>query len=399
MGAGGIPTPLGSDMSRAKFDFSGYDPAVMRKKREPSPDRPVITKVEEDMEIFMSDTRADPGAVDLDKRNAESAAAAREQAVKEIFSLPGAGTEEQGKVERVMEVQAFQTQIHEEAIDAKNAFKFFNEQEYRAVESEQSLLDLQVGGYASQDQALLFSSQFDTQTLPAIKLERLAVELNQLEAELRELEKTDIPSGFSDENDASNHINEVGYLRTEMHKILGSEAFSSLEGKSAIQSLLEKGTQASVSNALNELIEKKIVEYSASDEQEGGTFQIGELLELEFQPTGRIETSNAKMSADILAKFQLVDQTLDTCERQLGHWQPQNKFITLYQHLDELGDKVEALDTRTMDNIGNRAKELNKDLEDVVRRLQTMSDINYDKNKIDYLFALLESSLESESHV
>ena len=37
-----------------------------------------------------------------------------------------------------------------------------------------------------------------------------------------------------------------------------------------------------------------------------------------------------------------------------------------------------------MDNIGNRAKELNKDLEDVVRRLQTMSDINYDKNKDEY---------------
>lgn len=71
---------------------------------------------------------------------------------------------------------------------------------------------------------------------------------------------------------------------------------------------------------MNELIEKKIVEYSASDAQEGGTFQIGELLELEFQPTGRIETSNAKMSTDILAKFQLVDQTLDTCERQLGYW-------------------------------------------------------------------------------
>lgn len=60
---------------------------------------------------------------------------------------------------------------------------------------------------------------------------------------------------------------------------------------------------------------------------------------------------------------------------------------------------VEALDTRTMDNIGNRAKELNKDLEDIVRRLQTMSDINYDKNKIDYLFSLLESQMESESHV
>jgi hypothetical protein len=26
LGMGGIPTPLASDMSRAKFDFSGYDP-------------------------------------------------------------------------------------------------------------------------------------------------------------------------------------------------------------------------------------------------------------------------------------------------------------------------------------------------------------------------------------
>lgn len=87
MGAGGIPTPLGSDMSRAKFDFSGYDAAQFRKKKDPSPERPVITKVEDDMEIFMSDTRADPDAVDLDKRNAKSAAQAREQVVKEIFEV------------------------------------------------------------------------------------------------------------------------------------------------------------------------------------------------------------------------------------------------------------------------------------------------------------------------
>ena len=39
------------------------------------------------MEIFMSDTRADPDAVDLDKRNAKSAAQAREQVVKEIFEV------------------------------------------------------------------------------------------------------------------------------------------------------------------------------------------------------------------------------------------------------------------------------------------------------------------------
>ena len=107
------------------------------------------------------------------------------------------------------------------------------------------------------------------------------------------------------------------------------------------------------------------------------------------------------METDILDKFQLVDQALDTSERQLGYWKPENKFSTLYQHLDDLCDKVDELqnDTRTMDNIGNRAKELNKDLEDIVRRLQTMSDVNYDKNKIDYLFTLLESSLESEDHI
>jgi hypothetical protein len=55
-GAGGIPTPLGSDMSRAKFDFTGYDPAMMRKKKAPSPERKVVVKQEDDMEVFVTDT-------------------------------------------------------------------------------------------------------------------------------------------------------------------------------------------------------------------------------------------------------------------------------------------------------------------------------------------------------
>lgn len=73
--------------------------------------------------------------------------------------------------------------------------------------------------------------------------------------------------------------------------------------------------------------------------------------------------------------------------------------MTLYSHLDELCDKVEDLDTRTMDNIGSRAKELNKDLEDVTRNLQSMNDVNYDKNKIDFLYQMLEKAIESEDHV
>jgi len=52
-----------------------------------------------------------------------------------------------------------------------------------------------------------------------------------------------------------------------------------------------------------------------------------------------------------------------------------------------------------MDQIGNRAKDLNKELGEITRRLQSMNEINYDKNKIDFLFHLLERAIESEEHV
>ena len=71
----------------------------------------------------------------------------------------------------------------------------------------------------------------------------------------------------------------------------------------------------------------------------------------------------------------------------------------MYRKLDELGEQVEDLDSRTMDLIGNRAKELNRDLEDILRRLQTMDYINYEKNKIDFLYEILEKAMENEEHV
>lgn len=71
----------------------------------------------------------------------------------------------------------------------------------------------------------------------------------------------------------------------------------------------------------------------------------------------------------------------------------------MYRKLDELGEAVEDLDSRTMDMIGNRAKELNRDLEDILRRLQNMDYLNYDKNKIDYLYEILTKSMVNEEHV
>lgn len=69
MGMGGIATPLGSDMSMRKFDFSGYDPKAMRKKKPPSPERKVIKKTEEDMEVFVSDMTEQPDQGNLDRKN------------------------------------------------------------------------------------------------------------------------------------------------------------------------------------------------------------------------------------------------------------------------------------------------------------------------------------------
>lgn len=121
--------------------------------------------------------------------------------------------------------------------------------------------------------------------MPQLKLERLATELNRLELELFQLEKEDIPGGYSEQNDSKSHLKEIDHLRVEMEKILGSEAFDSLEGKSKIQGLLNEGSQVSVHHALNELIQNKITEYSSSTDpskQEGGTFNIGSAIQLNF---------------------------------------------------------------------------------------------------------------------
>ena len=141
-------------MSRREFDFSGYDPALMRKKKEPSPERKVIAKVEDDMEIFTSDHTADPKLIDLERRNAESSEAGKNQVLEEIY--PSAFG---GDVDKQFDMQALKNAIVEEEIQAANAYRFFNEQEYQAVVRQQEALDLQVGGQASENYQ--FSSQFD----------------------------------------------------------------------------------------------------------------------------------------------------------------------------------------------------------------------------------------------
>jgi hypothetical protein len=87
MGMGGIATPLGSDMSMRKFDFSGYDAKAMRKKKAPSPERKVIMKTEEDMEVFVSDMTEQPDQGDLDRKNNASSQQAKDTVMKGIYEI------------------------------------------------------------------------------------------------------------------------------------------------------------------------------------------------------------------------------------------------------------------------------------------------------------------------
>ena len=107
--------------------------------------------------------------------------------------------------------------------------------------------------------------------------------------------------------------------------------------------------------------------------------------------------NHSKMDNDILRKYQQVDKMVDYCERVIGPWEPANNFTNMYTHLDELCDSVEILtkDTSSMHLIGVRAKELNKDLDVIVRRLQIMNELNYDKKKIDFLFDIMEKSFQN----
>ena len=74
--------------------------------------------------------------------------------------------------------------------------------------------------------------------------------------------------------------------------------------------------------------------------------------------------------------------------------------MTLDQALDALCEKTDILDQKkNVDIIGNKAKELNKELETLVNRFRQLKEIDYDQNKIDFLYNMTEKSFESDSHV
>jgi len=116
-----------------------------------------------------------------------------------------------------------------------------------------------------------------------------------------------------------------------MQSILNSEAFSSLEGRTKIERLLEQGTQQSIAKALNEMVEKKLTQYGSAAGSEADSFHFDDVLCLNFLPREELSSKGAN---EIVEKYQLVDSTLDHCERLIGHWNPSSKFMTIFTELD-----------------------------------------------------------------
>lgn len=390
---GNIATPLGSDISRTKFDFTGYDPNQMKKKKAPIPVRNVIVKEEDDLEVFVSDPTDGKEPKNIDDRNQQQAEQAQSSVKDQIYGA--------FNPDRKVEMAKVKGKIDNDQIDAGKAYLIFTELEKDAIQRENNLHDLQVGGQAYEEQnELMNNDMYNQHTLPQIKLERLALELNQLEEELTELEKDDIPSAFGEENDAKYQLGEVGNLRDELQKIVGSEAFQSLDGKTKIEQFLNKGTQQSVAHALNELIERKIVEFSSLNQGESDEIkeiQIGDCITVNFQvdPKDNISSEITPNEKEVVSKFQLIDQTLDNVERLAGKWNAKNKFLHIYSELDSMSDKCDQLKPVVLDHICQRAEHVSKIQVQIMTGMGQLNQ-NYDQNKIDSLFELLEMSYENK---
>ncbi len=74
--------------------------------------------------------------------------------------------------------------------------------------------------------------------------------------------------------------------------------------------------------------------------------------------------------------------------------------MTVYQALDTLCEKVESFNVGgQIEQVGIKAKELNKELDTLVNRFRNMKSIDYEPTKLDYLCHMVEKSFENSAHV
>lgn len=124
-------------------------------------------------------------------------------------------------------------------------------------------------------------------------------------------------------------------------------------------------------------------------------------VELIFDPAlTSLGVNESDLQKEQLKKYRSLDSQIDKLEKLIGTWNPLNRFMTVYQAIDILFDKVESLSVAgSIDQVGEKAKELNKELDTLVNRFRTIKAINYEPSKIDYLCHMVEQSFENSPHV
>lgn len=76
------------------------------------------------------------------------------------------------------------------------------------------------------------------------------------------------------------------------------------------------------------------MEYSSlqDPDKEMTSFKIGDVIEVNFKPdvSSNINPNDPLSEREIVNKYQLIDETIDKLEGQVGCWNPSNKFMNLY---------------------------------------------------------------------
>lgn len=124
-------------------------------------------------------------------------------------------------------------------------------------------------------------------------------------------------------------------------------------------------------------------------------------VELVFDPAlTSLGVKETELQKEQLKKYRSLDSQIDKLEKTIGVWNPLNRFMTVYQALDNLCEKVESFNVGgQIEQVGNKAKEFNKELDTLVNRFRNMKSIDYEPKKLDYLCHMVEKSFENSAHV
>ncbi|TNV83079.1 hypothetical protein FGO68_gene17279 [Halteria grandinella] len=284
------------------------------------------------------------------------------------------------------QVNEAQSGLSTHTVHPAEAFKYFRELhsvKEKVLESPEGAL-------------LSTKGEIEQLELPQYRIERLQRELDILEEELRELEKQEIQSSFFGlESESVMQLKEVSFLKEQVKNVADSEAFKQFEGNlSALQS--DSTQDRNYEDKINQAVESILSQqYAQLDGTTDGT------IHLHYDPSlSHLGLQETELQKEQDKKYRQLVELLDTVESKVGVWNPSLKFVTIQQALDKLCEKSDVLEEKvTVDFIGIKGKELNKDFDSLIARLRGLGEIDYDQAKLDYLYGATEKALECEHHV